>query len=130
MDVMHERVAGLDVHKETIVACVRIMAGGKATRECRTFDTTTAAQRDQSFVVLRFCEKSPAQQAPRVDPCQSVQGLNRLLSDDFALVTVNAEARHMSGIFVCSPYVYPRPAICVTIGRVNGTCTATSPPNR
>jgi transposase len=41
MDVMHERVAGLDVHKETIVACVRIMAGGKASRECRTFDTTT-----------------------------------------------------------------------------------------
>ena len=42
MDVMHERVAGLDVHKETIVACVRIIADGKATRECRTFDTTTA----------------------------------------------------------------------------------------
>jgi transposase len=40
--VMHERVAGLDVHKETIVACVRIMAGGKAPRECRTFDTTTS----------------------------------------------------------------------------------------
>jgi transposase len=43
MDVMHERVAGLDVHKETIVACVRIMVGGKATRECRTFDSTTSA---------------------------------------------------------------------------------------
>jgi transposase len=42
MDVMHERVAGLDVHKETIVACVRIMTGGKATRECRTFDSTTS----------------------------------------------------------------------------------------
>src|SRR5215475_12365921 len=42
MDVMHERVAGLDVHKETVVACVRIMAGGKATRECRTFDSTTS----------------------------------------------------------------------------------------
>jgi transposase len=41
MDVMHERVAGLDVHKETVVACVRIMAVGKASRECRTFDTTT-----------------------------------------------------------------------------------------
>ena len=40
MDVMHERVAGLDVHKETIVACVRIIAGSKAARECRTFDTT------------------------------------------------------------------------------------------
>jgi transposase len=42
MDVMHERVAGLDVHKETVVACVRIMVGGKASRECRTFETTTA----------------------------------------------------------------------------------------
>ena len=41
MDVIHERVAGLDVHKETIVACVRIMVGRKAHRECRTFDTTT-----------------------------------------------------------------------------------------
>jgi transposase len=43
MDVMHERVAGLDVHKETIVACVRIVADGKVGRECRTFDTTTAS---------------------------------------------------------------------------------------
>ena len=42
MEVMHERVAGLDVHKETVVACVRIVAGGKASRECRTFETTTA----------------------------------------------------------------------------------------
>ena len=42
MDVMPERVAGLDVHKATIVACVRIMVGGKASRECRTFETTTA----------------------------------------------------------------------------------------
>src|SRR5882724_12031829 len=41
MDTMHERVAGLDVHKATIVACVRILAGAKVERECRTFDTTT-----------------------------------------------------------------------------------------
>jgi hypothetical protein len=27
MEVMHKRVAGLDVHKETIVACVRIKVG-------------------------------------------------------------------------------------------------------
>jgi transposase len=43
MEVIHERVAGLDVHKDSVVACVRIMCGGKAKRECRTFDTTTAA---------------------------------------------------------------------------------------
>ncbi len=42
MEVMHERVAGLDVHKETVVCCVRIVAGGKVSRECRTFETTTA----------------------------------------------------------------------------------------
>lgn len=42
MEVMHERVAGLDVHKAMIVGCVRLMAGGKVGRECRTFETTTA----------------------------------------------------------------------------------------
>jgi len=41
MEMMHERVAGLDVHKATIVACVRLATGRKVTRECRTFDTTT-----------------------------------------------------------------------------------------
>ena len=42
MDVIYERVAGLDVHKETVVATVRVMVGAKAERECRTFETTTA----------------------------------------------------------------------------------------
>ena len=41
MEVMHKRVAGLDVHKDTVVACVRSMSGKKVTRECRTFATTT-----------------------------------------------------------------------------------------
>ena len=41
MQVMYKRVAGLDVHKETVVACVRLMPGRKMTRECRTFATTT-----------------------------------------------------------------------------------------
>jgi hypothetical protein len=41
MDVMHDRAAGLDVHKDSVVACVRAMSGTKATRECRTFATTT-----------------------------------------------------------------------------------------
>jgi transposase len=41
MDILYERVAGLDVHKDTVVACVRIVADGKTKRECRTFTTTT-----------------------------------------------------------------------------------------
>jgi hypothetical protein len=46
MDVIYERVAGLDVHKETVVATVRVMVGAKVERECRTFATTTAGLRD------------------------------------------------------------------------------------
>lgn len=42
MDTMHERVAGLDVHKATIVACVRRVTGAEVRRECRSFETTTA----------------------------------------------------------------------------------------
>jgi transposase len=42
MEVMHERVAGLDVHKAMIVACARLISDGKVTRECQTFETTTS----------------------------------------------------------------------------------------
>jgi transposase len=42
MDVMHERCAGLDVHKKMIVACVRLVVDRKVSRECRTFDTSTS----------------------------------------------------------------------------------------
>src|SRR5437762_2182405 len=41
MDILYEQVAGLDVHKDTVVACVRIVAEGKTKRECRSFSTTT-----------------------------------------------------------------------------------------
>lgn len=42
MEVIHQCVAGLDVHKDSVVACMRIVSEGKTERECRTFDTTTA----------------------------------------------------------------------------------------
>ena len=41
MEVLYPHCAGLDVHKETVVACVRHMVGGTVKREVRTFDTTT-----------------------------------------------------------------------------------------
>src|SRR4051812_38935010 len=41
MEVLYRRCAGLDVHKATVVAAVRL-AGGKVAREVRTFATTTA----------------------------------------------------------------------------------------
>jgi transposase len=41
MDVLHARCAGLDVHKDTVVGCVRSAAEGKVAQEVRTFSTTT-----------------------------------------------------------------------------------------
>ena len=41
MDVIHRRVAGLDVHKQTVVACARTMKGRAVVRDCETFATTT-----------------------------------------------------------------------------------------
>jgi transposase len=42
MEVLHERCTGLDVHKKTVVACVRIASDNKVVTEVRTFATTTA----------------------------------------------------------------------------------------
>jgi transposase len=42
MEVLHPRCCGLDVHKETVVACVRLVIDGKTVKEVRTFATTTA----------------------------------------------------------------------------------------
>jgi transposase len=42
MDLLHRRCCGLDVHKETVVACLRLVSDGKVTTEVRTFQTTTA----------------------------------------------------------------------------------------
>jgi hypothetical protein len=86
MDLMHERVAGLDMRKETITACERIRAGGKVTRECRTFDTTTAAGVDAllSWLWLRRShdrhrrdqpvEVHGSKKALRVGPAQANPG--------------------------------------------------------
>lgn len=54
MDILYERVAGLDVHKDTVVACVRIMVDGRAQRECRTFAATT----EQLGELRRWLEES------------------------------------------------------------------------
>ena len=43
MEVMYRRCCGLDVHKETVVACLRVVSGGEVVREVRTFETTTAS---------------------------------------------------------------------------------------
>ena len=41
MEVLYPHCAGLDLHKDTVVACVRHMANGAVRREVRSFKTTT-----------------------------------------------------------------------------------------
>jgi hypothetical protein len=41
MDILYPRCAGLDVHKDTVVAGVRLAGDGPVRTEVRTFDTTT-----------------------------------------------------------------------------------------
>lgn len=41
MEVLYAHCAGLDVHKESVVACVRHMAEGKVSSTVKTFRTTT-----------------------------------------------------------------------------------------
>ena len=58
MEVIHRRCAGLDVHKKTVVACVRCVQDGEVRREVRTFGTTTSellqAHLQKSKVVKAF----------------------------------------------------------------------------
>jgi len=42
METLYAKCAGLDVHKDSVVACVRIAEGGKSSREVRSFETTTS----------------------------------------------------------------------------------------
>jgi transposase len=42
MEVLHQRCAGLDVHKKTVVASVRLAEGNKVITEVKTFATTTS----------------------------------------------------------------------------------------
>jgi transposase len=48
MEVLHERCAGLDVHKDVVVACVRVQSAGKPVRELKRFSTTTSGLLEMS----------------------------------------------------------------------------------
>jgi hypothetical protein len=42
MDILYPRCAGLDIHRDTIVACVRLAEAGGVVRFVETFVTTTS----------------------------------------------------------------------------------------
>ena len=42
MEVLHPRCAGLDVHRDSVVACARVVHHGGIERHVETFGTTTS----------------------------------------------------------------------------------------
>jgi transposase len=87
MNVMFERVAGLDVHKAMVVATIRVISGGKVSRECRTFETTTSALLDLLGWLTESCCTHVAMEATGVywKPVWSILG-----DGDFELILANA----------------------------------------
>ena len=87
MQVLYPHCAGLDVHKDTVVACVRHMAGGTVKRQVRTFKTTTTE-------LLALSEWLAAEKCTHI--AMEATGVYwkpvwHILSDgDFSLVLANA----------------------------------------
>src|SRR5260370_1208647 len=88
METLYERCAGLDVHKDTAVACVRIATGRSAQREVKTFATTTTGLLElhdwlQSDAVTHVSMEAagaysePAQGSAQVQPRPIARGAAR-----------------------------------------------------
>jgi transposase len=87
MEVLHPRCCGLDVHKETVAACLRLVVNGKVVKEVRTFATTTASLMELSEWLTQNKCTHVAMEATGVywKPVWHI-----LSDDDFELLLANA----------------------------------------
>ena len=88
MNVLYERCCGIDVHKQTVVACVIVLDGaGKAVKETRTFGTMSAdLQALATWLQTKGCTHV-AMEATGV----YWKPVYNLLEGQFAILVVNAE---------------------------------------
>lgn len=93
MEVLYERCAGLDVHKESVVVCVRRTAeGGKVESEVRSFSTMTRQLLAMSDWLAERGVKHVAMEATGV----YWKPIWNLLEERFDLLLANA--RHMRNV--------------------------------
>jgi transposase len=86
MEVLHPKCAGLDVHKDTVVACARTASGVEVKQEVATFGTTTKDLLSLSdWLAERGCSHV-AMEATGV----YWKPVWHVLEDSFALVLANA----------------------------------------
>ncbi len=87
MELLHPHCAGLDVHKESVVACIRHMEDGKVTTGVRTFKATT-----QELVALSdwLCAEGCTHIAMEATGVYWKPVWHILCDGDFELVLANA----------------------------------------
>ena len=87
MEVLHPCCAGLDVHRDSVVACARLVRHGRVERHVETFGTTTAELERLSRWLSGFAITDVAMEATGVywKPVWAV------LAEAFALVLANAQ---------------------------------------
>jgi transposase len=100
MDVIYPRCAGLDVHKQTVVACVRIARDGPPLQEVRTFDTITSGLLALADWLDSFGVKQAGMEATGV----YWKPVWHVLEAHFELVLANAaHVKNVPGWPICSP---------------------------
>jgi len=86
MELLHKRCAGLDVHKETVVAGVRLVEDGKVTEHLATFSTTTKGLLELSEFLTRHGVTHAVMEATGV----YWRPVWHILEGDFQLTLANA----------------------------------------
>jgi transposase len=93
MDIVYERCCGLDIHKKTVVACLSTPgAGGKPTKQVRTFGTMTVDLEALAAWLRAAAVTHVAMEATGV----YWQPIYNLLEDEFTLLLANA--RHIKAV--------------------------------
>lgn len=88
MRVMHERCAALDVHKKTVVGCVRqTRPQGKVDSEVRTYGTTTPELLEMMDWLTRWQVTTVAMEST----AEYWKPVFNLLEGQFAVILVNAK---------------------------------------
>src|SRR5215472_14868483 len=88
MDTLYPNCAGIDVHKETVVVCVRIAGrSGKAVEEIRTFSTMTGGLLALSDWLAEHHVSHVAMESTGV----YWKPVFNILESRFAVILVNAE---------------------------------------
>jgi transposase len=88
MEVVHESCCGLDVHKKTVVAClITPGAGGRPTRQVRTFSTMTR----ELLGLSDWLREAGCTHAAMESTGSYWKPVYNILEADFVLIVVNAQ---------------------------------------